>query len=334
MIKSIFSSHIVICIRSDSFAYIKQKSKNHAGVVKHFLYTPSFANKEDMRRGIKGWGRAVAERPELSPHYEKSKCNFNGRTTWCSCCKGFSCQLNKVEMHKFSGTLQFIETMHEFPDSIRPRFNMHHFFTVEEIEHFLQNFTVAARWAENKPIAIKGLNVQMSWPRQIAAEMDLYSVRRWDQRNKRNFLQKAWDGLLRPYMFEKLDDDAEVLYENFEHDMDQIDDPLSSSSETSLSSVPNARVSFFANTDERTGFNAGPPPELNEGPFTDTEDEDDFFEVDCKEPAWNDPRWRYELEQKIVAKENALQVIIGYVITVVTTQNLYLLQKYLVQYKY
>ena len=278
-------------------------------MVKHFLYTPTFANKEDMRRGIKGYGRAVAERPELSPHYEKSKSDFKGRTTWCSCCKGFACQLNKVEVTKFAATLQFVETMHEFPDSIRPRFNMHHFFTVEEMEHFLQNFTVSTEWSENKPIKIKGLNLQMTWPRKIAGEVDLYSVRRWDQRNKKNFLQKAWDGVIRPYMFEKLDDDAEVLYANFEHDMDQVDDPLSSGSETSINSVPNTKVSFFANMEDRVGFNAGPPPELNEGPFSDTDGEDEVFEVECKEPAWNNPVWRHDLELKIVAKEMALQVI-------------------------
>ena len=260
-----------------------------------------------MRRGIRGYGGASAERPELSPHYDRSKCKFDGITTWCACCKGFKCQINKVEVHKFGATLEFLETMHEFPDSIRPRFNMHHFFLPNEIEHFLQFFTVPAVGAENKQITVKGLNLQMVWPRQIAADVDLHSVRRWDQKTKRNYLQKAWDGIIRPYMFEKLDEGVEVLYQNFEHDMDQVDDPISSGSDTSFASVPNTRISFFAN-DNRIGFNSGPPPEVNDGPFSDSDDDDESYEVECKEPAWSDPRWRHELEEKIVAKERALEV--------------------------
>ena len=146
------------------------------------------------------------ERPELSSHYQAAKDAFEGRTNWCSVCKGFECQMNNTECKKYSATLELLEFLHDLPSGSRPNFTMHDFFNAKELEYFLQNFTLPVQWTENKaPISVNGINVQLVWPRKLVGDIDLCGVRRWDQRTRKNYLQRSWDGFIRPYMFEKLD---------------------------------------------------------------------------------------------------------------------------------
>ena len=250
-----------------------------------------------MRRGIRG--NPELERPELSPHYDEAKNAFKGRTTWCSVCKGFECQMNEVECKKFGATLELLEFLHDLPASQRPNFTMHDFFTKEEIEYFLQNFTTQLQWNDNKiSTKLNGLDLQLIWPRQIVGDIRMNAVRRWDQKTRRNYMQKGWSGFLRPYMFEKAAEGTKKLYDRFEEDMDEIDTALSpTESENSISDEFKSKVSFFANSTEDI---------QSDGPFSDDDSDTDFNGDDS--PGWSDANWRRALERKINEKENALEV--------------------------
>ena len=72
-----------------------------AGIAKHYCYSPSDANKADMRRGI-GSMYAEMERPELCKHYESAKKKWNGELDFCTECDNPNCAINRFEIQRKS----------------------------------------------------------------------------------------------------------------------------------------------------------------------------------------------------------------------------------------
>ena len=97
-----------------------------------------------MKRGI-GDENATYERPECCPHYGKAKGSFNGAITFCSECDDPKCAINRYESQRFAATAELIVAIQRLPRKRVANFNFHDFFLPEEIDRFLQYYTMPHR---------------------------------------------------------------------------------------------------------------------------------------------------------------------------------------------
>ena len=127
-----------------------------SAVAKFYCYQPSEANKMDMKRGI-GDENATYERPECCPHYDSAKRSFDGAITFCSECEDPRCAINRYECQRFAATAEFIIAIQKLPRHKVANFNFHDFFKPDEIDRFLQFYTVSCRpWTkQNSKVRFK-----------------------------------------------------------------------------------------------------------------------------------------------------------------------------------
>ena len=106
---------------------------------------PSERNKQDMAGGIRNTHPGYIlehERPELNPHYETSKRKFKATITFCAVCSNGLCACNRYIVHVFVTCAEMIHKfVHNLEFGKRIYLSMHHFFTKQEIEYFLDKFT-------------------------------------------------------------------------------------------------------------------------------------------------------------------------------------------------
>ena len=112
---------------------------------KFYCYTPSERNKEDMAWGIKNTHPDYVlehERPELNPHYENTKRKFKTTITFCAMCSSGLCACNRYIVHIFATCAEMIQKLNRNLEyGKRIYLTMHHFFSKQEIEYFLDKFT-------------------------------------------------------------------------------------------------------------------------------------------------------------------------------------------------
>ena len=96
--------------------------------------------------------RPQDNRPELSPHYQQSKDNFNNGINFCDICGDGACSCNKYIVHMYASTCELISKLshtNEGPINL----SMHHFFNYREMIFFLDRFTqdssIYANWCVN-----------------------------------------------------------------------------------------------------------------------------------------------------------------------------------------
>ena len=105
----------------------------------------------------------------------------------------------------FATVAELIETVTKFDDKRRIKLTMLDFFTEDEIEHFLKNFT-----AQGYPVSYSArspdwLKTNVNWPRKMTESIDLREASiRYDIKNKDIYRQDVWNGLYTVDMFKPI----------------------------------------------------------------------------------------------------------------------------------
>ena len=206
--------------------------------------------------------------------------------------------LNQIRYpcQKYSACAGFIEQMSELPEDRRLNFTFQDFFEPNEIDHFLQNFTVPAnQYNQTEAKTPVGLKSCLTWPRRFVDTVNLNSVRRWNQVLKRNYLQKGWNGLLHFYMFSDRPEGTNLAPLNFAELMSSVE-TWDDSSVSEDSWEPPSKSNLFEGQEVVSD---------GERPFSDGDIESDL-DYYPDEPGWNDPSWRRMLESRILQKRAEL----------------------------
>ena len=194
--------------------------------------------------------------------------------------------------------------MQSLPAGQRPTFSMQDFFAENECEWFLEKYTETAYPIEHRMVAPAGLRKAFDWPRKLSRKVNRTSVRRWNQKYKRNYLEMAWDGLYHLHMFHKAPESKGIIKvpEDLHNLLNEEDENVSGSAQVFDDSI----VGHSASTENDVCRNDS-IIDLIEGqieherPFSDDE-LDPMVDDYAEDEVWFNAEWRGRLEKKLKKK--------------------------------
>ena len=190
-----------------------------SNTMKPYCYNPPIEHKESLRRGSTGIYRAD-DKMEIASHYESSKRNTKAGYSFCSICSEPSCLLNKAMCIIFATTAELIQKANSFDEKRKIKLTLMDFFTTDEVEHFLRNFTVQGYPVSNEVTPL-WLQTKYTWPRKMTEHIDLREASiRYDIKGKDIYRQDVWNGRYSGKMFEIIPENQERFPPDFDELLD------------------------------------------------------------------------------------------------------------------
>ena len=141
--------------------------------------------------------------------------------SFCSICSDASCTLNKAMCIIVATTAELIEKTSKMGENKNVKLSMLDFFTKDEIEHFLQNFTTQGYPVSYGAKSPDWVKANVNWPRKMTGQINLKKASiRYDVKGKDIYREDVWDGFYTEKMFEVIPDDEQRFPDNFDELLD------------------------------------------------------------------------------------------------------------------
>ena len=120
----------------------------------------------------------------------------------------------------FASAAELVQKANSFDDKRKIKLTLLDFFTSDEVEHFLKNFTVQGYPVSNEVTPL-WLPTKYNWPRKMTEHINLREASiRYDIKGKDIYRQDVWNGLYTGRMFEIFPENQERFPPNFEELLD------------------------------------------------------------------------------------------------------------------